>query len=86
MAVSQGLLACRLCCLGPLTISHRGCGPLETVGERNYGVAHGVWSEVLTVDWSGEAAEALRTDTQADLGDGEVVTAWPRNHQGWRQQ
>jgi hypothetical protein len=39
----------------------------ETVGERSYGVAHGVWSDALTVDWSGEAAEALRTDTHADL-------------------
>jgi hypothetical protein len=39
----------------------------EAVGERTYGVAHGVWSDVLTVDWSGEAAEALRTDTHADL-------------------
>jgi hypothetical protein len=39
----------------------------ETVGERSYGVAHGVWSDALTVDWRGEAAEALRTDTHADM-------------------
>jgi hypothetical protein len=39
----------------------------ETVSERSYGVAHGVWSEALTVDWRGEAAEALRTDTHADM-------------------
>ena len=39
----------------------------ETVGERSYGVAHGAWSDAMTVDWSGEAAEALRTDTHADL-------------------
>ncbi len=39
----------------------------ETVGERSYSVAHGVWSDALTVDWSGEAAEALRTDTHADM-------------------
>ena len=39
----------------------------ETLGERSYGVAHGVWSDALTVDWSGDAAEALRTDTHADL-------------------
>ena len=39
----------------------------ETVGERSYGVSHGVWSDALTVDWSGEAAEALRTDTHADM-------------------
>ena len=39
----------------------------EAVGERSYVVAHGVWSDALAVDWSGEAAEALRTDTHADL-------------------
>ena len=39
----------------------------ETVGERSYGVSHGVWRDALTVDWSGEAAEALRTDTHADM-------------------
>jgi hypothetical protein len=39
----------------------------ETVGERSYGVAHGVWSDALTVDWSGEAAEALRLDTHAEM-------------------
>ena len=37
------------------------------MGERSYGVAHGVWSDALTVDWRGEAAEALRTDTHADM-------------------
>jgi hypothetical protein len=39
----------------------------ETVGERSYGVSHGVWSDALTVDWSGETADALRTDTHADM-------------------
>ena len=39
----------------------------DTVGERSYGVAHGVWSDALTVDWRGEAAEALRTDAHADM-------------------
>lgn|GEM_PF-3114736 len=39
----------------------------EDVGERSYGAAHGVWSDALGVDWSGEAAEALRTDTHADM-------------------
>jgi hypothetical protein len=39
----------------------------ETVGERSYEVAHGTWSDAQTVDWSGEAAEALRTDTHADM-------------------
>jgi hypothetical protein len=42
-------------------------GHWEAVGERSYGVAHGVWSDALVVDWRGEAAEALRTDTHADL-------------------
>ena len=42
-------------------------GHWETVGERSYGVAHGVCSDALTVDWCGEAAEALRTDTHADM-------------------
>ena len=42
-------------------------GHWETVGERSYGVAHGVWSDALTVDWCGDAAEALRTDTHADM-------------------
>jgi len=40
-------------------------GHWEAVGERSYGVAHGVWSDALTVDWRGEAAEAVRTDTHA---------------------
>ncbi|MGC2566798.1 MAG: hypothetical protein WA488_14015, partial [Mycobacterium sp.] len=39
----------------------------EAVGERSYGAAHGVWSDALTVDWSGDVAEALRTDTHADM-------------------
>src|SRR6201996_8314632 len=39
----------------------------ETVGERSYGLSHGLWRDALTVDWDGEAAEALRTDTHADL-------------------
>jgi len=39
----------------------------ETVGERSYSLSHGVWRDALTVDWSGEAAEALRTDTHADV-------------------
>jgi guanyl-specific ribonuclease Sa len=39
----------------------------ETVGERSYGVAHQVWRDALVVDWRGEAAEALRTATHADM-------------------
>src|SRR6202012_747891 len=33
----------------------------------SYGVSHGVWRDALTVDWSGKAADALRTDTHADM-------------------
>jgi hypothetical protein len=39
----------------------------EDVGERNYRVAHGVWSDALGVDWDGEAADALRSETHADM-------------------
>jgi hypothetical protein len=39
----------------------------DTVGERSYGVAHQVWQDALSVDWRGEAAEALHTATHADM-------------------
>lgn len=39
----------------------------DTVGERSYEVAQKVWRDSMSVDWSGEAAESLRTATQADL-------------------
>ena len=39
----------------------------EAVGGRSYGVAHQVWRDALSVDWYGEAAEALRTATFADM-------------------
>jgi hypothetical protein len=39
----------------------------HTVGERSYGVAHQVWRDALSVDWQGEAAEALRSGTHADM-------------------
>jgi hypothetical protein len=39
----------------------------ETVGERSYGVAHQVWADALSVDWQGEAADAIRTATHADM-------------------
>jgi hypothetical protein len=39
----------------------------EDVAERSYVVAQGVWSDALGVDWSGKAADVLRTDTHADL-------------------
>lgn len=37
------------------------------MGERSYGVAHQVWRDATSVDWHGEAAEALCTATHADL-------------------
>lgn len=39
----------------------------DSVGEHSYTVAHQVWRDATSVDWSGEAAEALRTATHADL-------------------
>ena len=39
----------------------------EAVGERSYGLAHGVWSDALASDWRGEAADALRTTTHSDM-------------------
>ncbi|OBK38182.1 hypothetical protein A5658_26600 [Mycobacterium sp. 1245111.1] len=45
----------------------------EAVGERSYGLAHGVWSDALGADWRGEAADALRTATHADMLSTSVV-------------
>lgn len=42
-------------------------GSWETVAERSYGVANRVWRDALSVDWHGEAADALRTVTHADM-------------------
>jgi hypothetical protein len=39
----------------------------ETAGERSYGVAHQVWRDALSVDWRGEAADALRAATHSDM-------------------
>jgi hypothetical protein len=39
----------------------------ETVGARSYAVAHQVWRDAVSVDWQGEAADALRSATHADL-------------------
>src|SRR5690348_15645697 len=39
----------------------------EAVGERSYGLAHGVWSDALGADWRGEAVDALQTATHADM-------------------
>ena len=39
----------------------------EAVGERSYGLAHGVWSDALASDWQGEAADALRATAHSDM-------------------
>lgn len=39
----------------------------ETVSERSYRVAHQVWRDATAIDWCGEAADALRTATHADM-------------------
>lgn len=39
----------------------------KAVGERSYEVAHQVWRDAMSVDWYGEAADALRTATHADM-------------------
>ena len=32
----------------------------EAVAARSYGLAHQVWREAISIDWQGDAAEALR--------------------------
>ncbi|MBI2693390.1 hypothetical protein [Mycobacterium nebraskense] len=39
----------------------------EAVGSRSYALANRVWRDSLSVDWQGEAADALRTATHADM-------------------
>ncbi len=39
----------------------------QAVGARSYAVANQVWHDALSVDWQGEAADALHTATHADL-------------------
>lgn len=39
----------------------------EKVTERSYSVAHQVWRDALSVDWRGDAADAVRGATHADL-------------------
>ena len=39
----------------------------EAVGGRSYGVANHVWRDAVAIDWHGEAADALRTATHADM-------------------
>ena len=37
------------------------------MGGRSYGVANQVWRDALSIDWHGEAADALRSVTHADM-------------------
>jgi hypothetical protein len=39
----------------------------ETIGGRCYGVASQAWRDALSIDWQGDAADALRTATHADM-------------------
>jgi hypothetical protein len=39
----------------------------EAVAERNYALANQVWSDALSVDWQGDAADALRNATHSDM-------------------
>jgi hypothetical protein len=39
----------------------------EAVAERNYGLANQVWRDSSSVDWQGNAADALRTATHSDM-------------------
>jgi hypothetical protein len=39
----------------------------EAVAERNYGLANQVWRDASSVDWQGNAADALRTATHSDM-------------------
>jgi hypothetical protein len=39
----------------------------QTIGERCYGVTNQVWCDALSIDWQGEAADALRTATHSDM-------------------
>jgi hypothetical protein len=57
----------------------------DVVAERNYGLANQVWQDTSSVDWQGNAADALRTATHfdmiaasaaADPVDGSVAQQW----------
>jgi hypothetical protein len=39
----------------------------EAIGGRSYEVANSVWQDALSIDWQGDAADALRTATHADM-------------------
>lgn len=39
----------------------------EAVAGHTYGLAHQVWQDATSVDWHGDAADALRTTTHADM-------------------
>jgi len=39
----------------------------EAVAERNYGVANQIWQDASSVEWQGDAANALRSATHSDM-------------------
>jgi hypothetical protein len=39
----------------------------EAIGGRSYEVANSVWQDALSIDWQGDAADALRSGTHADM-------------------
>jgi hypothetical protein len=39
----------------------------EAVAERSYGLANQIWRDASSVDWQGNAADALRTATHSDM-------------------
>ena len=39
----------------------------EAIGGRSYEVATSVWQDALSIDWQGDAADALRSTTHADM-------------------
>jgi hypothetical protein len=46
----------------------------EAVGGRCYEVANQVWREASSIDWQGDAADALRSATHADMMTTSAVT------------
>lgn len=39
----------------------------DAVAARNYGVANQIWQDALSIDWHGDAADALRAATHSDM-------------------
>jgi hypothetical protein len=39
----------------------------ESIGDRCFGIAHQIWCDAMSIDWEGEAADALRIGTHTDM-------------------